>query len=144
MGRLTSYPSLMIVGAALAACGPSLRERVQDLTARSTFIVQGTVAEVGAAGSPSIPAFDSNVVIKVDRVLATPPSVGDFAGRSITLRATGREPLRVGERGVFFATGWLLTDHIAVVEVGRVARCRIVCPVSSERQSKLWLSRRSN
>lgn len=137
MNRLGSYSSLVIVGAALAACGLSLRNRVQDLTARSTFIFQGTVAEIGAAASFSIPESDSNVVITVEQVLYSPPSVGDFAGRRVTVRATGRDRLRVGQRAVFFATGWRLADDIAVIEVGRVPASDRVAPLVTEARQRV-------
>ena len=94
--------------------------RELDSLVRSPFIFSGTVQRTAAATVPSVPVDDATAVVRVERVFRAPELVGDQTGRRITIQL--RKPdVKRGSRAIFFATGWLYGESIAVVEVGRAS-----------------------
>jgi len=85
---------------------------------RAPFIFSGTVERTAAATVPAVPVDDATAVVRVDRVFRAPDVLGDQTGRSITIQL--RKPdVKRGARALFFASGWLYGESIAVTEEGR-------------------------
>jgi hypothetical protein len=93
----------------------------QELVRQSPFIFQGTVRRTGSANLEGVPHSPANAVVRVERVIAAPPKLGDFTGREITVALRQAESPKNGERAVFFTAGWIYGRTLAVREVSHVA-----------------------
>lgn len=98
----------------------STAARELDRLVRSPFIFSGTVERTTAATVPSVRVDDATAVVRIERVFRAPEVVGDQTGRTITIQL--RKPdVKRGARALFFATGWLYGESIAVMEEGRAS-----------------------
>ena len=59
--------------------------------------------------------------VKVDTVLRSPVVVEPLEGRTLTMRFGEGKATKAGTRAMFYATGWLYAEGIAVVELARAA-----------------------
>src|SRR4051812_20383476 len=110
----------LVIAIAVAARAQDPVE-LQQLVRKSPFIFYGTVRKTGAANVDAVPASPSNAIVRLDRVLAAPPSLGNFTGRDITVALLKAESPKNGERAVFFTTGWIYGRTLAVREVSHLA-----------------------
>lgn len=91
-----------------------------DRLVRSPFIFSGTVERTSAATLPMVPVDGATAVVRVERVFRWPQVVGDQTGRTITIQL--RKPdVKRGAQALFFATGWLYGESLAVTEEGRIS-----------------------
>lgn len=95
----------------------AMRE-IDGLARRSPFIFSGTVQRTAAATFPAVPVDDATAVVHVEQVFRAPEVIGDQTDRSITVQLL-KPDLKEGAHALFFATGWLYGESIAVTEVGR-------------------------
>ncbi len=98
----------------------------EELVSQSTFIFEGTVTKLQAATMPAVPVSDNTIVVKVGKIYHGQEFLGDYSGREITVLVKDPRALRVGEQATFFAQGWLLGEGVAVREVGRLERGRLM------------------
>jgi hypothetical protein len=96
------------------------RSVVQQWTAQSGLIFDGTVQRENDATMASVPADARSAVVRVDRVLKAPPALSGLAGQEITLIPATGHPVTAGQQFVFFTRSWLYGDSLAVIEVGRL------------------------
>jgi hypothetical protein len=90
------------------------------LLADSKFVFRGTVLKAGGTTMPdSIPASEGTAVVKVDEVLVAPDTLGDFAGREVTVLLLKPRSVKAGESAVFYTNGAVYGRSLAVREVGR-------------------------
>jgi hypothetical protein len=76
-----------------------------------------TTAKSTVAG---VPVDERTVVVRVDRLLHSPPSIGIPPGSRVTIQLSPDLPaLAAGDSATFFADGWIYGDTLAVTEVGR-------------------------
>ena len=92
--------------------------QITALAGRAQFIFSGTIERTGAATFAAVPVDDATAVVRVERVFRAPAVLGDQTERSITIQLL-KPDAKEGTRAVFFATGWLYGESIAVTEVGR-------------------------
>ena len=92
---------------------------LEDLVRPSRFIFQGTIKTLNATTVANFPATDSTSIVKVDKVLYTPGTLGDFTNKDITIQSS-RLPVKVGQQAVFFTEVLLYAESIAVLEIGRI------------------------
>jgi hypothetical protein len=98
----------------------SMAAREFESLVRLPFIFSGRVERTAAATLPSVPVDDATVVVRVERVFRAPELFDDQTGRTITIQLRKADVKR-GARALFFATGWLYGESIAVTEVGRAS-----------------------
>ena len=91
---------------------------LQESLRQSELVFRATVEKTGASTMPEVPASDRTLVVLVTQVLRSPEVLRLLAGRSITVLATDTA-LRPGQDVVFFATGWLYGQSLAVIEISR-------------------------
>ncbi|MGH2703793.1 MAG: hypothetical protein ACRDJ4_01455 [Actinomycetota bacterium] len=91
--------------------------RVDELVEQAGFIFSGTVEQLGAAATPDVPVDEATAVVRVERVLQAPEAIGDQTGRQVTVRLSA--PSQPGDRAVFFTTGWIYGQGLAVRELAR-------------------------
>jgi hypothetical protein len=90
-------------------------ERVRS----APYVFSATVVKTGASTVSALPAADNLALLKVDSVARAPAVVGELKGRRLTLRQASA--LKVGDKAVFYAAGWLYGDGLALVETAREA-----------------------
>jgi hypothetical protein len=95
---------------------------VTDLLQRSTISFIGTVESLGASNVPELTAVDDHtVIVRVDRVLHSPPAFAQLAGTQVTVQLAPGTPVPAsGEQLAFFANSLIFGSGLAVSEVGRV------------------------
>jgi hypothetical protein len=87
------------------------------VSAKPSFVFQGTVVTVGETTVPMVEADDTTAIVRVERVLRAPEQMEQIAGRDITVKL--RERAVVGTTAVFETSGWLYGESMAVIETGR-------------------------
>ena len=95
---------------------PASRTRSRIEQAR--FVFQGTVKNVKATTLKSVPASTRTIVARVDRVIQSPEVLSDYAGHDITVQLAPGEVVRPGQTLIFYTTGWIFGDSIAVQSIG--------------------------
>lgn len=92
-------------------------EQVQS----APFIFVGRVVESGASTVREIAPQAGLAVVLVEEVYRAPVTLGDLKGKPLTIMLDGKKSADKGARALFYATSWMYSDGIAVVEVGRSA-----------------------
>ncbi|MDV3294016.1 MAG: hypothetical protein LYZ70_07070 [Nitrososphaerales archaeon] len=95
-------------------------DALRDVLVRSGLVFRATVRKLESSSLTSLLGNPRTAVCHVDEVIHGPPQLGDLTGQDITLERLEARPLKVGQRAVFFASGWLYGETIAVKEVERV------------------------
>lgn len=115
--------------AALVQVGAPHRSRPstnsESMIRQSTYIFEGQVEKLHASNLKILSATDRTALVRVQRILLAPPSMGNFTGQVITVELTEPDGLKAGERAVFFTNGWLYGENLAVKEAGHMSTERI-------------------
>lgn len=92
-----------------------------SIVQRSGFIFRGTVQEVGASNVKAVPRGPRTLVVKVDEILKSPQTLEALKGKTITVQQQRNTTLKKGQQAVFYTTGWMYGENVAVKEVGTVS-----------------------
>ena len=103
--------------------------RVQSSGAdRARFVFKGTVQRLADTTVSSVDVTPRTAVVRVDEVVRAPQVLSTYAGHDITVDLAGTQALTVGQQALFYATGWICGESLAVqaaehlpVETARVA-----------------------
>jgi hypothetical protein len=93
---------------------------LQRLAREAPFVFSGTVAVSGSGRMPMLPQSPTNVVVRIDRLLAAPSPFGNFSGREVVVALLKAGSPKIGEAAVFFTSGWAYGETLALREVGHV------------------------
>jgi hypothetical protein len=67
----------------------------------------------------AVAATDRTVVVRVDRIIAAPEALADYAGQEITVELGDKEEsAKPGQAYVFYTNGWVFGEGVAVRSVG--------------------------
>src|SRR5258706_1187199 len=111
------WTAFLLFAFAFAAARVSAQD-FEGLVTNSTFVFMGKVAKPGTQAPIVVPAADRTVVIHVETVFRSPKAVGSLAGKDIVLLVKEPRSLTSGKEALFFATGCLLGEGVALREVG--------------------------
>jgi hypothetical protein len=92
--------------------------RAGALTSQARFVFQGTVKNVRATTLKSVPATARTIVTRVDRVIQSSETLSGYAGHDITVQLALGERVRAGQTLIFYTTGWIFGDSLAVQSLG--------------------------
>ena len=84
----------------------------------AAFAFRGTVKQRGAANLKAITDTARTAVVTVDEIVRSPPALAGFVGHDVTVQLAANEQVRNGERGVFYVTGFVFGETLAVQSVG--------------------------
>jgi hypothetical protein len=91
------------------------------------FVFFGTVRRPSGSNVELLQSEEyPSAVVRVDEVIAAPESVGDLAGRDVTVHLSEPGALARSSRHLFMATSLQFGDEIAVAEISRVPHRREV------------------
>jgi hypothetical protein len=90
---------------------------IEDLLEQADFVFSGTAERVGDATLPEIETSDATAVVVVDEIVRAPEQFAALTGSRITVMLREPASVREGEQALFFTTGWLFGDGIAVQEL---------------------------
>lgn len=93
---------------------------ILELASQSKFVFRGTVRQLNAANLPIITDKSNTVIVRIEEVFISSPSLAKTAGQEITVRVNQPQALATGQQWVFFTVGWLYGQSLGVIEVGRV------------------------
>jgi hypothetical protein len=104
----------------------------RDLLATAGAAFTGVVSQAGATAVSDVVPDDRTVIVEIEEVLKAPPAIGLVPGARVTVQLSPDLPtLPPGERAVFFATGWVYADAVAVKEIGRLPADSVIEPAIS-------------
>lgn len=93
---------------------------IDSLTRSSHIIFIGRVVKTDAVNLRVLSPSESTVLVHVDELLDTPPSLAGIKGQEVTMELTRAGGAKTGEGAVFFTNGILFGEHLEVKEVGRM------------------------
>jgi hypothetical protein len=96
----------------------SANSNPDDWVSRARFIFTGTVEETRKTTMSIVPPSEHSIVVKVDGVFQSPPMFSGYAGKRVTVQLSVGSKLKAGDSMVFYTTGWLYGEGIAVHAVG--------------------------
>jgi hypothetical protein len=82
------------------------------------FIFQGKVTKTKAANVKAVDSKENTVVVAIERVLSAPEPLAAYSGQNVTVRLADDEQVKPGERAIFYATGWIFGENLAVQSLG--------------------------
>jgi hypothetical protein len=89
-----------------------------NLFSRASFVFAGTVTSLGESSLQVLASRPGLAVVRFDRGFLVNPVLGKLEGQPITVQLTGENvgagTLARGQRLIFFATGWVHGEHVAV------------------------------
>jgi hypothetical protein len=96
------------------------RDRLAELVGRSPIVFRGKLAELGAAGLAVIRDTSATARVSIDHVFRAPDVLTLDRQKEVTVLLLDPTSVRAGDAFVFFATGWMYGDGIAVREVAHL------------------------
>jgi hypothetical protein len=90
-----------------------------DTVRAAEFVFFGTVKRIGASNVAQVEGSSDVAIVRAEEVIVAPPSLGDVTRRDLTVRLSSSA--KVGSKALFFASSWVLSDEIAVIELARVS-----------------------
>ena len=85
------------------------------------FIFRGTVQKAADSNVKALPASSNTIVVRVDEILKSPTALGIRAfGKDVTVQLLGSSTLKEQQQAIFFTSGFLYGENIAVKEVRTV------------------------
>jgi hypothetical protein len=80
-------------------------------------IFRGVISEIGKASFPDVPEPSKAIIVTVHDVISKAPLVHLAPNDRITVQVKNISRFKVGDEVVFFATGWIVGQGLAVKEV---------------------------
>jgi hypothetical protein len=90
----------------------------------AAFVFRGTVKRTRAANLKVVTDTDRTAVVAVNEIVRSPPALAGFAGHDVTVRLAEGEQVAGGEAAVFYATGFVFGERLAVQSLGHDAITR--------------------
>jgi len=84
----------------------------------AAFVFRGTVKRKGAANLKAITDTGRTAVVTVEEIVRSPPAIAGFVGQDVTVRLADQEQVASGEKAVFYVTGFVFGERLAVQSVG--------------------------
>jgi hypothetical protein len=84
---------------------------------QARFVFRGTVQKLKASTIPDAKGVERTAIVRVDEVIRAPEALSDYAGHEITVDLAGRQKLKAGQQAMFYSSGWIFGDSIAVQAV---------------------------
>src|SRR5213593_1263621 len=81
---------------------------------QARFVFRGTVQKLNASTIPDAEGAARAAVVRVDEVIRAPEALSQYSGHEITVDLAGRQKLKAGQQAIFYASGWIFGDSIAV------------------------------
>lgn len=119
--KLLPLAALIVVASGLGLSTALAQQQEQQALRNSDFVFIGTVMQTGKASFAGVPASDSNLVVKVDKIIEKPAAAIFNTGDEVTVRANDPKALPEGGRAVFYARSWIYGKGIAVTALGTSA-----------------------
>ena len=80
----------------------------------AVFVFKGTIKKPKASNVKQAPASDRTAIVTVNQVIDAPANLSAYEGQDITVELSNAHNVRAGQRMIFYATGWLYAETIAV------------------------------
>lgn len=81
------------------------------------FIFRGTVQKAAASNVKALPANSNTIVVRVDEILKSPTALQSVLGKDVTVQMLRPSTLKEQQQAIFFTSGFLYGENIAVKEV---------------------------
>jgi hypothetical protein len=81
---------------------------------QARFVFRGTVQKLSASTIPDAKGAQRSAIVRVDEVIRAPEALSEYAGHDITVDLAGRQTLKAGQQAMFYSSGWIFGDSIAV------------------------------
>lgn len=89
--------------------------KAPDAAEHARFVFKGTVRRLKSSTVREVPATNQTAVVGVEEIVHAPEALSDHLGQDITVLLPRAGSLRVGQQAVFYATGGIFGDGVAVL-----------------------------
>jgi hypothetical protein len=114
--------SLALLGGLLGATRAAAADASLDQAIRgSGFIFLGTIEKPGASNLSQLAGSSQTALVRVSEVIEQPEAFRDLRDDLVTVVLADTSSAVEGEQAVFFATGYLYGENLAVSEVTRLS-----------------------
>jgi hypothetical protein len=114
-------PLLLVFSATALLAMPSRAaaqtEVTQDLVNQSNVIFKGRVEKTDSSNLKILPASNQTILVRVDEVISVAKSMINLKGATVTVFLKEPGSLKEGTTAIFFTTGWLYGENVALKEV---------------------------
>ena len=111
--RPTALALLFLLGAhAASAADAALESAIRN----SHFVFAGTFERIGASNLSLLPASDATAIVRVREVIDQPAIFSDLGDARVTVRLADPAGATEGGQAIFFSTGLMWGEHLAVEE----------------------------
>jgi hypothetical protein len=93
---------------------------VDRLAPDARIVFLGRVEKVHASNLKALAPTPATVLVHVDEVIDVPASLAGIRGQAVVVQLAQPESMRQDEQAIFFSTGLLYGEHLAVREIGRL------------------------
>src|SRR5437588_12666037 len=80
----------------------------------AVFVFKGTIKKLKASNVKQAPANDRTAIVTVNQVIDAPANLAAYEGQDITVELSAVHKVRADQKMIFYATGWLYAETIAV------------------------------
>ena len=87
----------------------------------AAFVFRGTVKRTGSPNLKAVTDTDRTAVVTVNEIVRSPSALAGFAGHDVTVRLADDEQVTKGETVLFYVTGFVFGERLAVQSLGHDA-----------------------
>src|SRR5205085_8933985 len=92
--------------------------KAEELAEQARFVFEGTVKKLKASTIPQVDDKSRTVIVKVNKIRQSPPSLSHYGGQEITVKLAKGETVKVAQQATFFTNEWLFGKSVAVESIG--------------------------
>ncbi len=86
--------------------------------AAAKFVFQGTVKRTKASNVKAVTDTAKTAVVTVNRLIAAPAELSGLVNQDVTVQLAPGERVKAGQAAVFYTSGWLFGENVAVRSEG--------------------------
>jgi hypothetical protein len=84
----------------------------------AAFVFRGRVKQKGAANLKAVTSTSRTAVVTVEEIVRAPPALVGFVGHDVTVQLADDEQVGNGEKAIFYVTGFVFGESLAVQSLG--------------------------
>jgi hypothetical protein len=92
--------------------------KAEELAEQARFVFDGTVRKLKASTIPQVDDKNRTVIVRVNKIRQSPPSLSHYGGQDITVKLAKGESVKVAQQATFFTNEWLFGKSVAVESLG--------------------------
>jgi len=115
----------VVLGAGPVVAAPLTPDQaalVERSAPNAHIVFVGHVMKTRASNLQQLAATAATALVRVDEVIDVPPALAGIKGDTVVVEFAQPDAMKPNEEAIFFTTGLLYGEHLAVREIGRLPR----------------------